>query len=91
MNSAPQPFWLWGSRHPPKRCSFGVESGYLGFNFLSTWGEPDGPPAADSGTSPATAIVSGTAGYLMEKNQLTAARANARLRSTQTQTTIPRK
>jgi len=51
----------------------------------------NGQTYAVSGTSPATAIVSATASYLMESGSMTASQANDQLRKTPTKTTLPGK
>jgi hypothetical protein len=68
------------------------QSGQSAIGALGTVLVPyNGQSFVVSGTSPATAIVSATAGYLMETGPLTAAQANDQLRKNPTKTTIPGK
>jgi len=68
------------------------QSGNTAIGALGTVLVPyNGQSFSVSGTSPATAIVSATAGYLMETGPMTAAQANDQLRKNPTKTTIPGK
>jgi hypothetical protein len=68
------------------------QSGNAAIGALGTVLVPyNGQTFVVSGTSPATAIVSATAGYLMETGPMTAAQANDQLRKNPTKTTVPGK
>lgn len=68
------------------------QSGNTAIGALGTVLVPfDGQTFAVSGTSPATAIVSATASYLMETGPMTAPQADSQLRKGPTKTTIPGK